>query len=51
MLRSGTQRLAQEIALDRTGQAFESIVAAEVFNADGQSVFTGCASSVGQRMD
>lgn len=49
--RSGTQRLVQDIALGSDGQDFESTVGAAVFNAAGQLVFSGCASSVGQRLD
>ncbi|MDQ3039429.1 MAG: hypothetical protein M3R16_06505 [Pseudomonadota bacterium] len=49
-MRTGTQQLAQEIALENDGQTFESIVVAKVLNTTGQTVFSGCASSVGRRM-
>lgn len=50
-VRSGTQWLEQEITLETDGRRFESSVGAVVFNTAGQVVFSGCASSVGQRMD
>lgn len=49
--RSGKQLIEQEITLDSEGRRFDSIVSAMVFNAAGQPVFSGCASSVGQRMN
>jgi hypothetical protein len=50
-VRSGTQRLVQEIALQGDGRRFESTIGAAMLNASGQVIFSGCASSVGQRMD
>jgi hypothetical protein len=50
-VRSGTQRLVQEIAMAPDGQSYDSSVGAAIFNTAGQVVFSGCASAVGQRMD
>jgi hypothetical protein len=49
-VRSGTQLLEQQITLGADGRSFEARVGAMVSNNAGQVVFSGCASSVGQRM-
>jgi hypothetical protein len=49
-VRSGTQLVEQQITLAADGSSFEAQVGAMVSNNAGQVVFTGCASSVGQRM-
>lgn len=48
---SGRQRITQEITLDHDGATFEARVSSEVVNTMGQVVFTGCATSVGRRLD
>jgi hypothetical protein len=50
-VRSGTQRISQEIDLDHDGMTFEARVSSAVLDTAGQIVFTGCASSVGRRLD
>ncbi len=49
--RTGTQRISQEIDLDHEGMTFEARVSSAVLNTAGQIVFTGCASSIGRRLD
>jgi hypothetical protein len=50
-VRSGTQRISQEIDLDHDGMTFEARVSSAVLGTAGQIVFAGCASSAGRRMD
>ena len=50
-VRSGTQRISQEIDLDYDGMTFEARVSSAVLNTAGQIVFAGCASSIGRRLD
>jgi hypothetical protein len=48
---TGTQRLVQQIELDDRGMEFEARVSSSVISTAGQVMFTGCASSVGRRLD
>lgn len=50
-VRSGTQRISQEIDLGHDGMTFEARVSSAVLDTAGQLVFAGCASSVGRRLD
>lgn len=50
-VRSGTQRISQEIDLDHDGMTFEARVSSAVLDTAGQIVFAGCASSIGRRLD
>jgi hypothetical protein len=50
-VRSGTQRISQEIELDHDGMTFEARVSSAVLDTAGQIVLAGCASSVGRRLD
>jgi hypothetical protein len=50
-VRSGTQRISQEIDLDHDGTTFEARVSSAVLDTAGQIVFAGCASSIGRRLD
>ncbi|MBA3231682.1 MAG: hypothetical protein H0T05_02570 [Acidobacteria bacterium] len=50
-VRTGTQRLSQEIELDHQGMAFQSRIASVVLDTAGQVTFTGCATSIGRRLD
>lgn len=50
-VRSGTQRISQEIDLDHDRMTFEARVSSLVLDTAGQIVFAGCASSVGRRLD
>ena len=50
-VRTGAQRISQEIDLDHDGLTFHARVSSTVLNTAGQIVFEGCASSVGRRLD
>lgn len=50
-VRTGTQRISQEIDLDHDGTTFEARVSSAVLNTAGQIMFAGCASSIGRRLD
>jgi hypothetical protein len=47
---TGRQRLVQTIEVDEEGETFRANVAATVLDPGGNVVFTGCATSSGQRM-
>jgi hypothetical protein len=50
-VRSGTQRLSQEIDLEHDGMEFHSRISSAVLDTAGQVIFAGCATSVGRRLD
>lgn len=50
-VRTGTQRLRQDLQLGVDGDEFTARVSSEILNADGNLVFSGCATSVGRRME
>ncbi len=50
-VRSGTQRISQEIDLDDDGMTFEARVSSALLDTAGQVAFAGCASSVGRRLN
>ncbi|MBA3641242.1 MAG: hypothetical protein M3541_18375 [Acidobacteriota bacterium] len=50
-VRSGTQRIRQEIQIVPGGSEFTSRVSSQVLDLNGQPVFVGCAMSEGQRME
>jgi hypothetical protein len=50
-VRTGTQRLSQEIELDQRGVEFQSRIASLVLDIAGQVTFAGCATSIGRRLD
>jgi hypothetical protein len=47
----GRQRISQQIELDGHGAEFHAWVSATATNNAGQVLFTGCATSVGRRLD
>ena len=49
-IRSGTQRISQEIDLEQDG-IFEARVSSAVLDTAGRVLFAGCASSVGRRLE
>jgi hypothetical protein len=48
--RSGTQRLRQSIEIGWDPDEFTATVSAEVLNLQGALLFSGCATSMGRRM-
>jgi hypothetical protein len=48
---SGRQRITQQIEVGRDGMTFEATIAARVMDPAGQVLFSGCASSVGRRLE
>ena len=50
-VRTGTQQIRQEIQIGRDGYEFLSVVSSRVLSVDGNTLFAGCATSVGQRME
>ena len=50
-VRTGTQRISQEIELADDGESFDARVSSAVLDTEGRVVFAGCASSVGRRLD
>lgn len=48
---TGRQRLRQSIDLDESGEALTATVSAQVIDLHGNVIFTGCATSVGERME
>lgn len=50
-VRTGLQQIRQEIQIFPDGYEFVSRVSSRVLSVDGSTVFVGCATSVGQRME
>ena len=50
-VRTGTQQIRQEIQIGADGYEFMSRVSSRVVSVDGNTLFVGCATSVGQRME
>jgi hypothetical protein len=50
-VRTGTQQLRQQIQIVSDGSEFMSTVSSRVLSVDGNTVFAGCATSAGQRME
>jgi hypothetical protein len=50
-VRSGTQQIRQEIQIGSGGYEFMSSISSRVLGVDGNTLFVGCANSVGQRME
>lgn len=50
-VRTGTQQIRQEIQIGPDGYEFISSVSSRVLSVEGNTVFVGCATSVGQRME
>ena len=50
-VRTGTQHIRQQIQIGTDGYEFTSSVSSRVMSVDGNTLFVGCATSVGQRME
>ena len=50
-VRTGTQQIRQEIQIGPDGHEFMSTVSSRVLSVDGNTLFVGCATSGGQRME
>jgi len=50
-VRTGTQQIQQEIQIGPGGYEFMSSVSSRVLSVDGNTLFVGCATSAGQRME
>jgi hypothetical protein len=48
---TGRQRLRQAIEVGDQGKTFAGTVSAEILDTQGNTVFTGCATITGQRME
>ena len=49
-IRTGTQQIRQEIQIGPDGYEFMARVSSRVLSVDGNTLFVGCATSVGQRI-
>jgi hypothetical protein len=49
-LRTGTQRITQEIEVAPDGEGFDAKVTSQIQDINGTVVVTGCATSIGRRL-
>ena len=50
-VRTGVQRITQQIEVAAHGEEFSADVASQILDTNGNVVATGCATSIGRRLD